>query len=204
VGFKDSLKKALGRQVKGKEVGEELAGLGVKVLLDKKLADRLLAVQELFDDLEAEITAADDSLAYIVELNRRLDMLNRAIHSLASPYYRSGSNANFRQMMEGWTLWHSLAKTWISSVEDRIQAVYVTNGEKQDLSKIASIDIKTLVRRLHSVLVMHVFQDGMLVLAESYLTEDVAPSHATVVKTVQTHGGVDLSDLTESKTEEVS
>jgi len=194
VGFIDSLKKALGKQVKGKEVGEELAGLGVKVLLDKKLSDRLLAVQELFDDLEAEITAANP-LAYIAELNRRLDMLNRAIHSLASPYYRSGSNANFRQMMEGWTLWHALAKTWISSVEDRIQTVYVTNGQKQALSKIASIDIETLVRRLHSVLVMHVFQDGMLVLAESYLSEDVAPSTATVVQTAGQHGGFDIGEL---------
>lgn len=175
-------------------MGDQLGALGITLLQDKKLAQRLEAVQSLFDDLEAKITT-DEPLAYIAELNRRLDMLNRAIHSLASPYYRSGSNANFRQMMEGWTLWHSLAKTWISSIEDRIRTVYVTNGQKQDLPNIASIDIETLVRRLHSVLVMHVFQDGLLVLAESYLAEDVGPSTATVVQTAGQHGGFDIGEL---------
>jgi len=194
MGFIDTIKKNLHLETEGKDQAEELSSMGLKVLQDKKMAYRITAIQALFDDLAAEIPDNTKPQDYVIELSKRLDLLNRGIHSLASPYYRSGSNAAFRQLMEGWTLWNALAKTWISSVEDRIKNVSVNNGDS-DLSKITAIDIETLVRRLQHVLEMHVFQDGMLVLAESYLTEDVAPTHATIVQTAGQHGGVDLSKL---------
>jgi len=210
LGFRDTLRKVLKGQTEGREETDEMATQGVTILQDKKLAARLQALQSLFDELEAEITAATP-IAYIEELDKRLSMLNRAIHSLAAPYYRAGTNPAFREMVEGWTLWHSLAKTWIGAVKDRVMAVTMqegkngksqsllnnmdTSADKLGLASITAIDIETLVRRLHHVMIMHVFQDGMLVLAGSFLGEDVAPSHAIVVKTTGQHGGFDISSL---------
>lgn len=208
MGFIETLKKSLQNAVGSKDQGEELATLGLRILKDRKLAERQMVVQELFDDLNAKIKDASPA-AYVEELDRRLDLLNRAIHSMASPYYRSGTNPAFRQLMEGWTLWNALAKTWINAVADRVKAVYVNDGKAKDstddqqiknmitvaASHITAINIESLVKRLHNVLEMHVFQDGMLVLAESYLAEDVAPSSATVVQTQGQHGGLDLSKV---------
>ena len=197
MGFKETWNRIIKGETGQKDKRDQLADVGLTVLQDTKLAERQQALQALFEELNTEITTTEP-IAYVEKLNERLDLVNRAIHSLASPYYRSGSNPPFRQLMEGWTLWYALAKTWISAVQDRIRNVTVhdaASNQVNDLAKITAIDIETLVRRLHHVLEMHVFQDGMLVLAESYLSEDVAPANATVVQTVGQHGGFDMKDL---------
>lgn len=216
MGFKETLKSIWSGSKKEPEVGNKLEGLGITILLDKKLAEKQLALQTMFDDLEDDIDTTNP-LEYLEELDKRLKMLNRAIHSLASPFYRAGTNANFREMMEGWVLWFAVGEYCIHAVEDRIKSIYViedkTEGQTEQelinrkasatmnksLASVTAIDVWTLVRRLHTVLQLHVFQDGMLVMAESYLNQDVAPSTATIVKTMPGRGGFNFDDL---KTEE--
>ena len=217
MGFKETLKSMWSKSTKEPEVGNKLEGLGITILQDKKLAEKQLALQSLFNDLEADIDT-ENPLDYLEELDKRLNKLNRAIHSLASPYYRAGTNANFREMMEGWVLWFAVAEYCVHAVEDRIQSIYViedkTEGQteqdlidrkasatmKRSLASVTAIDVWTLVRRLHTVLQLHVFQDGMLVMAESYLSQDVAPSSATIVKTVPGRGGFTFDDLKPEET----
>jgi len=216
MGFKESLKGIFGGSKKEPEVGTKLEGLGITILKDKKLAEKQLALQTMFDELEDEIIT-ENPLEYLEELETRLKTLNRAIHSLASPFYRAGTNANFREMMEGWVLWYAMGEYCIHAVEDRIKSIYViddkTEGQTEqglidrkasatmnkNLASVTAIDVWTLVRRLHTVLQLHVFQDGMLVMAESYLNQDVAPSTATIVKTMPGRGGFNFDEL---KTEE--
>ena len=181
MGFIESAKKFFGKSDE-KPLQESLEGIGIKILADQKLKARINLLQELMDDLKDEIKLTDPS-SYVVELDKRLEMLNRAIHTLAAPYYRSGSNPAFRQMMEGWVLWFALAKNWVHVIQDRIKSIYI-DYEKPKTKRLATIEIRNLVRRLHSVLLMHVFQDGMLVLAESYLNADVSATQAIVVKTL--------------------
>lgn len=217
MGFKETLKSIWSGSKKEPEVGNKLEGLGITILLDKKLAEKQLALQSMFDELEDDIDT-ENPLEYLEELDKRLKMLNRAIHSLASPFYRAGTNANFREMMEGWVLWFAVGEYCIHAVEDRIKSIYViedkTEGQTEQelinrkasatmnksLASVTAIDVWTLVRRLHTVLQLHVFQDGMLVMAESYLNQDVAPSSATIVKTMPGRGGFDFSELKQEET----
>ena len=218
MGFIQKIKETFGGTKQEKPVEKSLEGLGISVLQDKKLKEKLDTLQELFDELESEITEPDP-LKYVGKLHDRLKMLNRAIHSLAFPNYRAGTITLFRELLEGWVLWNSLAEYWLNAVEDRITAItepepgkekektqqkpVALNKEVENtmrkLLQVTAIDVWTLVRRLHTVFQMHVFQDGQLVLAESYLREDVAPSHATIIKTVGTRTGIDLSELKEEK-----
>ena len=217
MGFKETLKSIWSGSKKEPEVGNKLEGLGITILLDKKLAEKQLALQSMFDDLEDDIDT-ENPLEYLEELDKRLKMLNRAIHSLASPFYRAGTNANFREMMEGWVLWFAVGEYCIHAVEDRIKSIYVIEDKvegqteqelinrkasatmNKSLASVTAIDVWTLVRRLHTVLQLHVFQDGMLVMAESYLNQDVAPSSATIVKTMPGRGGFDFSELKQEET----
>jgi len=217
MGLKETLKSIWSGSKKEPEVGDKLEGLGITIIQDKKLAEKQLALQTMFDDLEADIDTRNP-LEYLEELEKRLKTLNRAIHSLASPFYRAGTNANFREMMEGWVLWFAVGEYCIHAVEDRIKSIYVIEHKvegqteqqlidrkasatiNKSLASVTAIDVWTLVRRLHTVLQLHVFQDGMLVMAESYLNQDVAPSTATIVKTIPGRGGFDFSDLKSEET----
>lgn len=214
MGFTQKLKEVFNRTKKEPEVATKLEGLGVTILKDKKLADKLELLQALFDDLEADIETTNP-LTYLLKLEGKQKTLNRAVHSLAAPYYRSGTIANFRLMMEGWALLNALAEYWIHAVEDRIKTIYVIESKtdlegqneqelidqkatetiRKTLASVTAIDVWTLVRRLHTVLLFHIFQDGMYVLAVSYLQQDVAPTTATVIKTLTQRGGYDFSEL---------
>lgn len=170
--FTKKLKEVFGYGEKPKAIEENLKQWGLNVLQDQKLEKKLLALQELFDELEAEITT-EDPVEYVKELDKRLKMLNRAIHSLAAPNYRSGTFPAFRQMIEGWVLWNSLAEYWIHAVQDRIKGITKPNGNGQQNEatepkpdsfmselQVITLDVWTLVRRLHTVLQMHVFRMG--------------------------------------------
>lgn len=213
MGFREKLGEMFGGSKKEKPIEQSLEKWGLKVIADKKLHDRLAALQVFFDELDADITE-DTPLEYLGELKTRQEKLNRAIHSLAVPYYRAGSSAQFRELMEGWQLWHSLALYWLNAIEDRITGIQEDhnghNGTEDKantallpLLKVTTIDIETLVRRIHTVLQLHVWQDGQLVMAESYQNLDVSGSGATIIKTMTTGYGqrLELDDVVDERTE---
>lgn len=206
IGFIETIKKAFNKEDKTDPMEQSLGKLGIKIQADKKLNQRLLALQALLDEMqepigynaEKDIMVKLEPVEYIDELRIRLEKLNRAVHSLAAPFYRSGSNANFRQLMDGWHLIYALSSDWIHVVHDRVVAIQQNGGkttksqtenekeqqQEKEIASIGTIDIGTLVRRLQAVLSMHIFQDGLLILSESYLTEDVAPSYTTIIQTM--------------------
>jgi len=222
--YVERFKKALGYGEEKKSMEQSLERLGINVLLDRKLEQKLEALQTLYDMLEEEIETKDP-LEYLNILNTRLKMLNRAIHSLSAPSYKASTYGAFKDLLDGWVMWNSVAEYCIEAVRDRIMNLMEpkpkekqkANGDNthepsdaqiihdevmetmRKILQVTAIDVWTLVRRLHSVLQLHVFQDAQLVLALSYLREDVAPAHATIVKTIGERGGFDLSKLKEEK-----
>lgn len=192
MGFRQKLGEIFSGDPKEKPMEQSLESWGLKLIADKKLKERLEALQLFFDELEADIEATDP-LKYLEELIARQEKLNRAIHSLAMPFYRAGTLKTFRELMEGWQLWNSLAIYWLEAIQDRIESIREEQKEKGNkdptLLRITTIDIATLVRRIHSVLQLHVWQDGQVVLAGSYLNADVSASHVAIIKTLSSGYG---------------
>jgi len=169
------------------ELSDTLAKLGIHVYTDKKLERRIEALERLFDVIEREIETEDPE-EYLTILKDKLNFVNRAIQVIAAPYYRAANNPAFRLLMEGWHLWYALAINWVYAVEDRIKQLQriEMEAETETERQLALINIKTLIRRLHGVLHMHVFKDAFLVLSVSYQKRDVTPSYAITVKTLPT------------------
>jgi len=95
--YVQAFKKARGYGEEKQPLEQSLERLGINVLLDRKLEQKLEALQRLYDMLEEEIETKDP-LEYLNILNTRLKMLNRAIHSLSAPSYKASTYAAFKDL----------------------------------------------------------------------------------------------------------
>lgn len=183
---------------------EDLKKVGLTVMADKKFAERQHLLQILLFRLTEEIEG-DTPQEQVEALKDLLNDVHIGIHMLAAPYYQTLDNINYHRLMRGWSSLHALATLCITTVEARIKGVekkeQKNNGEQiEDAEQTPStaiekyllfplisqsrdtiIDIEALVRRLSSVLYLHVFKDAHLILLQSYSAEDVREKWAVVV-----------------------
>ena len=104
-----------------KSVEETLSKLGIDVVSDKKLEDRIRLINDLHDLIESPILS-DNPLERIGELRDRLQWVNRTLKVVAVPYGRAGEQLTYRQAMQGWETLYSVAMDIINTVEAMVKA----------------------------------------------------------------------------------
>jgi len=115
--FKSFFKK----KEKEKSVEETLSKLGIDVVSDKKLEERIRLINDLHELIESPILS-DDPLERIGELRDRLQWVNRTLKIVAVPYGRAGEQLTYRQAMQGWEILYSVAMDIINTVEAMVKA----------------------------------------------------------------------------------
>lgn len=121
MGLKESFSKFFKQQTSKENVEERISRLGIDVVSDRKLADRIQLINLLHDTIEAPIKA-DNVLERLNVVRDRLQSVNRGLKVVSVPYGRAGDNNMYREAMRGWERLYSVAMDVISTVEQMIQS----------------------------------------------------------------------------------
>jgi len=130
-----------------------LQGLGVSVLSDQKLENRIALLITFQDKLFADIETSDLP-KYVETLEDRLNQLNMAITEIASPYAAMGTYPLYTKKYNAWLFENSMAKSWILQVKEIIgyeesKQTEKTNA-KQEKTIIALASLAESLKALRS------------------------------------------------------
>jgi hypothetical protein len=166
------LGKIKGMFKKGTELSREnISPVGLKVLADEKLAQRIDALQGFYDYFDV-FTSDVNVKAQLDEVEKKSKELNAIIKIVATPYGRSGSEHAWSMISSGWNGLHMISLDVIQGVRNLIE------DSKDELNQLE------LVRKLKGYCLVDYWQYGMLVLDVSFKAEDVSPSTATVIQSI--------------------
>jgi hypothetical protein len=104
--------------------------LGIDVLKDQKLEQRVKLLIEFEDYMESEIKT-DDLIPYVKELKHRQDLLNHALYEISAPYGRAGDIPRFGKMFHGWGRLNASASSWILRTFDIVSRTEKAKEEKE-------------------------------------------------------------------------
>jgi len=186
-GWRQRLSEVLWKEKKPTYLKQKMEGMGVSILSDQKLEDRLKKLQILQEAIMEPIEAEDDEEKYITALQERLDVLNQIIYHIAAPFARSGDFPKFSKMLHGWSRLYASSSSWLLRTQDYY--IRKANGEEEDSISVSlgfgSVNIKMMIRFLHDVLQKHIIKDGFLILGKCFMDRDVSERAAIVVQNVQ-------------------
>ena len=211
MGFADKLKEWLQKEEKEPEPIDRFEKIGIQVLTDKRLFHRVKLLHALHEELERRISEELTPDERLEELRRRLQLLNKALKTLATPYGRAGDNPVYREAMHGWEMLYAIAMDIIntvdyiikSSAEKKIEAKIIDRhdvikeikrqlelaGEAKIEATIEThqlltfkIDLREIVRKLESFLQVEVFPYAFLIMDVSFYEKDVTPSYAAIIQ----------------------
>lgn len=211
MGFTDKLKEWFRKEEKEPEPIDRFEKIGIQVLSDKRLTKRIQLIHALHEELENPIADDVQPDEKLRKLRNRLQLLNKALKTLATPYGRAGDNPVYREAMHGWEILYAVAMDIIntvdhiiqSSAEKKVKTVIVdqkkvvaelqkqleTKGEAKIEAEIETyqlltfkIDLKEIVRKLESFLQVEVFPYAFLIMDVSFYEKDVTPSYAAIIQ----------------------
>jgi len=184
--FRQRLSEVLWKEKKPTYLKKQMEGMGISILSDEKLEDRLKKLQKLQEAIMEPIEAEDDE-EYVTALKDRLDVLNQIIYQIAAPFARSGDFPKFSKMLHAWSRLYASASSWLLRTQDYY--IRKANGEEDDSISVSlgfgTVNIKMMVRFLHDVLQKHIFKDGFLILGKCFMDRDVSERAAIVIQTMQ-------------------
>lgn len=140
--------------------------LGMTILNDEKLMARLSVYGDMHEFIkDARKIGSEHSLDMIEE---QVHAINDALHQVAIPFGRAGSEKWYAEAMRGWSTLYTVMLDIIHSVGSLLES-----GERPDKGE--------LIRK-----VFHFFQNvymqyAMLIAEISWYREDVSPSWSTVI-----------------------
>jgi hypothetical protein len=104
--------------------------LGIDVLKDQKLEQRVKLLIEFEEYMESEIKT-DDLIPYVQELKHRQNLLNHALYEISAPYGRAGDIPRFGKMFHGWGRLNASASSWVLRTFDIVNTTEKAKEEKQ-------------------------------------------------------------------------
>ena len=146
MGLSKKFKSFFKKKEEEKSVEESLSKLGIDVVSDKKLEERIRLINDLHELIESPILS-DEPLERIAELRDRLQWVNRTLKIVAVPYGRAGEQLTYRQAMQGWEILYSVAMDIINTVEAMVKA-----ASQQEQFEIAMLDSEQAVKQVQELL----------------------------------------------------
>ena len=185
--------------------------IGIQVLSDKRLFHRIRLIHALHEELETPIPDNIRPDEKLETLRKRLQLLNKALKTLATPYGRAGDNPVYREAMHGWEILYAIAMDIINTVDHIIKSSAEQKTEARILDKkkvieelqkqlqikgeakveatietyqllTFKIDLQEIVRKLESFLQVEVFPYAFLIMDVSFYEKDVMPSYAAIIQ----------------------
>jgi hypothetical protein len=170
-------------------IRDELKNLGLNVLSDRNLEQRLRVLNTLHDFFDKPIEEHLKELKIpeptpLDKLNVEREILkamNRCMKLTAVPYGRAGDVDAYREAMKGWEMLYHIAWDILDTVERSIK----TYQERENALKI---DAEDMAQKAWNFLKIEVFPYGMMIINFSFFSRDVAPSYAAIVQQLPQYG----------------
>jgi len=146
--------------------------LGMMILNDEKLLARLGVYEDMHNIVrQMSISTAEKSLEVIEE---QVHIINSALHQVAIPFGRAGSEKWYAEAMRGWSTLHTKMLDMVSAARSLLErgngGRFATESEKRELiGKVWNFFQNVYVRY------------ALLISSVSWYREDVAPSWSTVI-----------------------
>ena len=185
----------LGKHLKGeKNAAERLGQVGLSVVSDRKLEQRIKLINELHAEINTPITKTT-SVERLTELQKRLFDIDAGMKTISVPYGRGADEWVYREAMFGWETLYSLSKDMIHTVLNATFPSYLYFGAKIGEEPNPSY-LKELERKLEGFLEIEIFPYAFLIMDSSYHREDVAPAYTAIIHSLP---GQDREDMTSEK-----
>jgi hypothetical protein len=178
MGLKEAFSALFKKSEQEKNVEEKISRLGVDVVNDRKLAERIALVNALHDDIDSPINAKEP-LERLETMRKRLQSATRTLKVVGVPYGRAADVDNYRMAMFGWESLVSLASDIINTVEGTIKQ---TDTEQESALRISTVNMDDLERKLESFLYIEVFPYAFYIMDASYSAKDVSSSYTAVIQ----------------------
>jgi hypothetical protein len=164
-------------------IKDELRNLGLNVLSDRNLEQRLKMLEMLHDFFDKpieehlkELKIPEPTPLDKLKVEREiLKAMNRCMKLTAVPYGRAGDVDAYREAMKGWEMLYHIAWDVLDTVERSIK----TYQERENALKI---DAEDMAQKTWNFLKIEVFPYGMMIIDFSFFSRDVAPSYAAVIQ----------------------
>lgn len=187
--FFDKLKTAITKK-KRPPIEASLENLGMYLLSDDKLRERLEAIRALHEEIIKPIKTRKP-LKKIEGLRDRLNMINATMRQTAIPFGRAGDVGAYAQAMQGWESLYSFSVDILNTVSKMIKANFVAIQENADAT-IGLLNMMELADKMQGFMDIEVYPYGELIIDMSFFGRDVAPAYATMI---QQMGGVDSQKM---------
>lgn len=192
MGLKEEFQKFFTDKKKEPVINDKLDRLGLDIISDRKLDERMSLINDLHDELEKPIKT-DDVIKRIQILRDRLQMVNHAMKIVSVPWGRAGDQTNYRLAMKGWETLYSVAMDVINTVDRMVKAASDTENVENSTENVTDkllatafkINVSELERKLESFLQIEVFPYSFLIMDSSYYDKDLAPRHVTTIQNYQ-------------------
>jgi hypothetical protein len=155
-----------------------LAEAAVQIMQDRKLSERLDAMDILNFAMIKEIPSSWSPKEQMEALRERAETFNQMIQMIAAPYARSGNYPSYSRLMHGWNKMYGIALSWITMTE----MYFTDNDSNNDSTRKTLSDNTIIVNSLRLALTHHIFPDAYDVIAYCYKDEDVRPKAVTVIQ----------------------
>ncbi len=164
---------------------QELEKVGLNVYADGKFDNRLEAKVKLYEKLREVIPKTHVANGKVEEspiserlvlLEGKLQDINDGLQVIAIPFMRAATKHEYSEIIQGWSGLYHISKDICATVREII-------SEKQE--KIDQVEIFNLFEEYLNV---DVFLYAQLIDGISYSDQDVAPSHAEVIQSMQFPG----------------
>lgn len=168
-----------------------IENLGMYMLSDEKLKERLEALTALQEEISKPIEATD-AFDRVEKLRDRLNMINSTMKQAAVPYGRAGDVGMYAQAMQGWEMLYALSIDILNTCARSIEGVVVEASKVKNeiVKKSMKMPIEELALKLEGFMNMEIYPYGMIIIDTSFYSKDVSPSYATVIQTIGEKRGV--------------
>lgn len=174
------------------DIYEALANMGVNIVKDEKLAGRLAALEELYDQIMG------GRCRDVECVKARVLMLDKLIKVVAMAWGRGGDNPKFSEMITHWEALKALFMDLVSFVEDNPVRKEEDDEVMQELAEVLSVlDTVTI---LDNIAKRDLLPAGWVIVAVTFKEADVTPKHIMVVQNM----AVPMSSPPESRPDAMS
>ena len=179
MGLKESFSKFFKKQTSEENVEERISRLGIDVVSDRKLSDRINLINEMLDAIESPLES-DNVYDRIEEIKERLQFVNRGLKIIAVPYGRAGDNVVYREAMRGWETLYSVSIDIIELVRDMVYSALMNKTEFVSIVDWEKMDENTKK-------ILQVLERNKLIKIEDKQLVQVLADGRTQVMPVQTY-----------------
>ena len=184
-----NLLKALGIKKEEKVVREEaFARMGLYVVKDDRLEQRTELLAEFYKIMSEidnlKLNVGDVPPEKILEdLLERLNMLNKQIDRVATPYWRALSTPQAGVIMRSWSMIHAYVTSWASTLLTWFRRIEQAEAEGREVVKPVRPK-EELVQSLLEVVLVDYAPRALTLLKNSWSDVDVTPSWVGIIQPV--------------------